>query len=95
MQCWEPLGEHCTQGFYLCNVVPRVPIKTTLSRIFSHAVLSGASKTTLHNILPVQCCPMRCDSWDNIAQMKNLVQRCLISYKQHCARKNPEQMLSY
>ena len=32
-------------------------ITTTLSRIFSCTMLSGASWTTLYKVLPVQCCP--------------------------------------
>ena len=42
MQCCEPLRQHSTENFYLCN-----GIKTTLNRTFSYAMLSGASRTTL------------------------------------------------
>ena len=34
-------------------------------------MLSGASRTTLDKVFPMQCCPRRY-SWDNIAQMKTL-----------------------
>ena len=40
------------QSFDLCHVIPRVlSIKTRFNKVFSYAMLSGASKTILHRIL--------------------------------------------
>ena len=78
------LSGNMAQGFYLCNVVPRV------LRIFSYAMLSGASRTTLHKVFHVQCCPRRY-SWDNISQVQTLCSVVLISLGKHCTDKNSMQ----
>ena len=52
--CLESLGHYT--GFLAVQCCPK-SIKTTLNRIFSRAMLSGASWTTLHSFFPVQCCP--------------------------------------
>ena len=46
--CLEPLGQH-----YIGLLPVQCPksIKTTLNRIFSYTMLSGATQTTLHRIL--------------------------------------------
>ena len=44
----EPQGQHCL-GYLLVQCCPK-NIKTTLNRIFSCAMLSGASRTTLNRI---------------------------------------------
>ena len=75
------LGQHWT-GFFLCNVVPRElrqhwtgclleqccpkRIKTTLNRMFSWAMLSGASRTTLHRVCT--CVILSQEYKDNIEQ---------------------------
>ena len=45
----EPLRQHC-KGFSALQSCPR-NIKTTLHRIFPFAKLSGASRTTLYNVV--------------------------------------------
>ena len=70
MQWWEPLGQHCTV-FSPMQCHPK-SIKTTLNRIFFYALLSGASRTTLYKVFPVQGCPRRQYSCDSIAQTKSL-----------------------
>ena len=47
--CLEPLGQHCIR-FLPVQCCPK-SIKTTLNMIFSYAMLSGATQTTLHAIL--------------------------------------------
>ena len=46
--CLEPLGQHCRK-FLIVQCCPK-SIKTPLNMIFSSAMLSGASWTTLHKI---------------------------------------------
>ena len=53
--CVESLGQHCTRLLPVECCPKR--IKTTLSRIFSWAVLSGASRKTLSRVFPLRCCP--------------------------------------
>ena len=72
----EPLEQHCTE--YLPMSCCPKSIKTPLNRIFSCAMLSSASRTTLHKNFPVQCCPRRSHSWGNIAQIKTL---CSVVYE--------------
>ena len=47
MQCWEAPGQ-ISHGFLPIKCYPK-SIKITLNMIFSHAMLSGASRTILHN----------------------------------------------
>ena len=63
-------SDNIAQGFYLSNGCPK-SIKTTLNINFSYEILPGASKTTLHKVFPVQCCPRRY-FWEDIAQIKTL-----------------------
>ena len=63
-------SDNIAQGFYLSNGCPK-SIKTTLNINFSNGILPGASKTTLHKVFPVQCCPRRY-FWEDIAQIKTL-----------------------
>ena len=64
--CLEPLRQHST-GFWPVQSCPK-SIKTILNKIFSCALLSGVSGTTLHRVVicimlccivfwPAQCCP--------------------------------------
>ena len=65
------LPDIIAQGFYLCNGCPKSN-STTLNRIFSYAMLSGASKT-IHKVFPMKYFFLcRRYSWDNIAQIKTL-----------------------
>ena len=93
--------DNISKGFYLCNVVLRAFIRTTLSRIFSCAVLSGASWTTLHKAFS---CAILAHSkqatfmskmtytmlyrpcWDNIVQEYCLVNVVQTRLRQHCTR---------
>ena len=47
--CLEPLGQQCIE-FCLVQCCPK-GIKETLLRIFSYAMLSGSSRTTLNRVL--------------------------------------------
>ena len=49
----EPLWQHCTK-FLPVQCCPK-SINTTFSRIFSCAMLSGSSCTTLHKVFSVTC----------------------------------------
>ena len=53
--CLEPLRQHYI-AFLSVQCCPK-SIKTTLNRSFSYAMLSGASRATLHRVLAMQCCP--------------------------------------
>ena len=72
----KSLSDIIAQGFYLCNGCPK-SIKATLNKNLSYTMLSGASKTTQHKILTVQCSPRRyqCNVFregpDNIASEKS------------------------
>ena len=46
--CLEPQGQHCL-GYLLLQCCPKI-IKTTLNRIFSHAMLSGTLWAILHKV---------------------------------------------
>ena len=71
MQCYKLLGQHCT-GFLSMQCLRQLKtIKTTLNKIFSYALLSGASRTAPHKVFLVQTWPSRY-SWDDIAQIKTL-----------------------
>ena len=62
--CPESLGQHCI-GFLPVKCCPK-SIKTKLHMIFTYAILSGASQTTLHRDLT---CPMLSKEYkENIAQ---------------------------
>ena len=82
MQCWEAPGQ-ISHGFLPIKCYPK-SIKITLNMIFSHAMLSGASRTILHNfsctmlsqeILMGQYCTdkstMQCYPSDNNVQEKS------------------------
>ena len=60
--------------FYLCNGCPK-SIKTTLNRIFSSAVLTGASKTTLPKVFPMKCFSCPGDTLGQIKIQCNVVQQ--------------------
>ena len=47
--CLEPLGQHFI-GFLPVQCCPK-SIKTTLRKIFSYTMLSGATQTILHRVL--------------------------------------------
>ena len=56
MQCFlKPHRQHYIP-FLPAQYCPK-SIKTTLNRSFSYAMLSGASRATLHRVLAMQCCP--------------------------------------
>ena len=103
MQCFEPFGQLCTK--FLPMPCCSKSIKTTLNKIFSYAMLSKPSRTTLHKVVPAQLCPRRY-FWDNASQEKtlrsvvreipnNIVQEkflyhvALIPLEQHYTGENP------
>ena len=49
------LKDNIEQTFNLCQVVPAV-LKQHIKQDFSSAMLSGASRTTLHRVSLVLCC---------------------------------------
>ena len=75
--CLEPLRQHCIR-FLLVQCCPK-SIKTTLHRIFSCAMLSGASRATLLRVFG--CEILSQEYYANIAQDFFL---CLESLGQHC-----------
>ena len=78
--CLEPLRQHCI-GFWPVQCYPR-SIKTTLDRIFSYAMLSGASWAIPHRVFS---CP---DVVPSVLRQHCtglfLMQCCLELFGQHC-----------
>ena len=77
--CLEPLGQHCV-GFSAVQSYPK-SIKTILHRIFSYALLPGASQILLHKVLT--CAKLPQEYQDKIAQ-DFFMQYCLEPFGQHC-----------
>ena len=84
MQCWEA-PKQISHGFLRIKCCPK-SIKITLNMIFSHVLLSVASRTILH----IFSCTMlsRRYSQDNIVQIKTL---CNVVLQTTMYRKNPVQ----
>ena len=76
--------DNILRGFYLCDVVPKVFIRKILNKIFSCAMLSGASWTTLHKFFTCTMLSQECQ--DNTEQDFFPVWCCLEPLRQDCTR---------
>ena len=94
--CLQPLKQLCI-GFWHVQCCPMwqcdmcKSFKTALNRIFSCAMLSGASGTILHKVFPVQMCPRSIKTTfyslsDNIAKGFDLCNVAPGVLRQHCTR---------